>query len=57
MGTYQRRRKDFLMGGGTVCSTGHIVWAWHRVKIWGGGGGAHAPGAPLVPTPMHIGVE
>ena len=34
-----------------ICSTGHIEWAWNRQKTWGGGG-AHAPSAPLVPTPM-----
>ena len=43
--------KTFWLGGGTVCnkllgSTEHI---WNRLKTWGG---AHAPGAPLVPTPM-----
>ena len=53
---YQRRRKDFLIGGGTVCnkllcSTEHI---WNRLKTWGG---AHAPGATLVPTPMSTVVQ
>ena len=52
LNTKQCRRKDILIGGwGTVliCSTGHIEWAWHRLKTWGG---AHAPGAPPVPMPM-----
>ena len=49
----QRCGKDLLIGGGaqfltkSICSIGHIEWAWHRLKAcWGGG--AHAPGAPLV---------
>ena len=39
----QRHRKDFLIGGAQfliklICSTGHIEWAWHKPKTWGGGG-------------------
>ena len=38
-----RHRKDFLIGGAQfliklICSTGHIEWAWHRLKTLGGGG-------------------
>ena len=48
----QRCRKDFLIGGGTVCicSTGHIEWAWNRQKTWGSTCPRYHP--PPVPMPM-----
>ena len=49
----QRRRKDFLIGGGTVfskISTGHIEWACHRLKTWGGGGGGGGGTCPQFPV-------
>ena len=57
IGHYQRCRKDFLIGGtqyviNSICSTGHIEWAWHRLKTWGGGGGGHVP--PVPPWFLHL---
>ena len=48
----QRRRKDFLIGGAQSETTHSEQFIQQFMKH--GGGGAHAPGAPPVPTPMYL---
>ena len=50
----QRRRKDFIIGGAQYVINYFVVQniiIWNRLKTWGGGG-ARAPAALPVPTPM-----
>ena len=55
--TEQRRRKDFLIGrGDTVfnnCSTGHIEWAWHKLKTLGVCGECEAQAAQILTCSSH----
>ena len=49
----QRRRKDFVIGETQYVINYFVVQNIYGTD-WTTWGGAHAPGAPLVPTPMRV---
>ena len=54
-GAIQRRRKDFLIGGAQYVINYFVVQNIYGTdRKLGGRGGARAPDAPLVPTPMPL---